>query len=1461
MTFANPAWWALLAVAVPLVLLFHARRRRDLTVASLLVWRRLPATTGAAPQPRRFPWRDPRLWAQLLAVVAAVAALARPTLGAAAEPVHWIVVVDASSSMNASDVPPSRFAAAVAAIEARWGSPQGRDRVSVVRAGPTASIVASRWPTGGELATAVAALPPADGAPDWLGAARRVAALAGDGPFRVVAFTDAYGAAAARAALDAVARPEGGDGSADVLVLGDALVNVGVGDVRAAPRGARPDQWTVTGRVATVGFAADETVRVVVGYRPFGGGAFLPWGGADVTLERDGSGAFEVPLDLPGTGELEVRGPAGDRLPGDDRAVLALRPEPVRIALVGPPDPALVRALAAIGGVEVFAADTLPDAADAPFFDLTIVTDPAAAGVPTTSTLWLGAVPEGAAEGGPLVAPLPVLEAGAHALVADVDPGAIALRRAQPLRLLDGAAPLLTAGEAVLGWARTTTAGRQVVLGFGLGDGDWAAQLSFPAFLAAVVDWAAPRAWSHDHGGCTVGAACPWPRAAFAGGWSLAGPDGARVVVPPAPRPTPGDPLAEAVWDEAWFDAGYRPERAGRYALERADGGYGLPVAAAPVGGAPAEGAGGAVPGAARPARDAGRGFAVAALVLLALDAALAAVARRAPSRRRSWRPAAWTAVAAAAWAAALGGVPLPAPENAGAVAWVRFLGGGAAVQDPGLAPGGWRSDVVAVRPAGAAASDGATRAGADGGAVAPDVPLAVEAALATPYGGGARRVVVEADAAATVAASDWVALAGRAAAAGVVLDVVPPSASATVAAGVDDAWTDLRVPTGVRAGAPFRLTARVAVPEGRGWTWRAELLAAPFAAGAPADRPTVAPTALAETAGVGPDDAVVELRAGEPGELRYRLTLTDADGGPLASTTVAVAVGPRVSVLVVAGDDAQGARLGAALAAQAIDARRTTPFRMPGSVDALAAYDAVLLVNVSASELFSAYQENLEAYVRERGGGLLVFGGPSAYGPGGYFRTPLEDLSPLSAQITEDAPEVALAFVLDRSGSMNAAVGPTTRMDVAKLATLGALELLGERSQAALIVFDAEAQVLLPFRSVQDVGAFERALASVRAAGGTSIYPGLVQALELMRATDAATRHVVVMTDGLSQEADFASVLADLRGLGIATSFVGVGDAADRRQLTTLANLSGGALHFALDFRALPSLLAQEALMLSATPIEERPTRAVPTGRAPGPLLDGVDVGALPLLGGYVRTTPKDEAQVHLAEPQEDDPLLASWRYGLGRVAAFASEADGPWAAAWTDADGYGRLWSQTVRWLAERPVRAPGSLQLAAVGRVLDVAVELEPAPGTGSAPVLVELLAADRRLASAPLDVPAGAARGVARFEIADGFAGDLTVRVAAAPAAGLPRALEATVAWPSVLAASPRAGVVALERLASATGGGVRAADALAWPEPARAFAWRPWVEAWLLLGLVAFLVALATGYGAWAAWTAALRRGR
>jgi hypothetical protein len=61
--------------------------------------------------------------------------------------------------------------------------------------------------------------------------------------------------------------------------------------------------------------------------------------------------------------------------------------------------------------------------------------------------------------------------------------------------------------------------------------------------------------------------------------------------------------------------------------------------------------------------------------------------------------------------------------------------------------------------------------------------------------------------------------------------------------------------------------------------------------------------------------------------------------------------------------------------------------------------------------------------------------------------------------------------------------------------------------------------------------------------------------------------------------------------------------------------------------------------------------------------VLPGVPLDSFPALTGYVATTPRAAADVVLKSPQ-GDPLLATWEYGLGRVVAWTSDAQGRWTA-----------------------------------------------------------------------------------------------------------------------------------------------------------------------------------------------------
>ncbi len=146
--------------------------------------------------------------------------------------------------------------------------------------------------------------------------------------------------------------------------------------------------------------------------------------------------------------------------------------------------------------------------------------------------------------------------------------------------------------------------------------------------------------------------------------------------------------------------------------------------------------------------------------------------------------------------------------------------------------------------------------------------------------------------------------------------------------------------------------------------------------------------------------------------------------------------------------------------------------------------------------------------------------------------------------------------------------------------------------------------------------------------------------------------------------------------------STVAIGDGADPVRLEEIARIGKGAFHATQDFKALPSILSQEALLLSGTPVEERLAQPSWVDRN-AEFFAGLP-DKLPPLAGYVLTTRKPQADLHLVvldEKQEPVPLLASWRYGNGRVVALTTQGAGVWTKEWQAMAEYPLLWSQTLR------------------------------------------------------------------------------------------------------------------------------------------------------------------------------------
>ncbi|MBN2361820.1 MAG: VWA domain-containing protein, partial [Deltaproteobacteria bacterium] len=166
--FLTPAALALLALAIPILLLWMLKlRRRDVTVASTLLWSRLVRDREA-----NAPWQRLRrnllLWLQLATLIALALALARPfrTVPAVAGGAV-VVVLDASASMQATDVAPSRFAVAQRAATDLVSGLGGDGLMTVIAAGAQPQVLAAATNDRAALRTAIDTARPEAGTADW----------------------------------------------------------------------------------------------------------------------------------------------------------------------------------------------------------------------------------------------------------------------------------------------------------------------------------------------------------------------------------------------------------------------------------------------------------------------------------------------------------------------------------------------------------------------------------------------------------------------------------------------------------------------------------------------------------------------------------------------------------------------------------------------------------------------------------------------------------------------------------------------------------------------------------------------------------------------------------------------------------------------------------------------------------------------------------------------------------------------------------------------------------------------------------------------------------------------------------------------------------------------------------------------------------------------------------------------
>ena len=473
---------------------------------------------------------------------------------------------------------------------------------------------------------------------------------------------------------------------------------------------------------------------------------------------------------------------------------------------------------------------------------------------------------------------------------------------------------------------------------------------------------------------------------------------------------------------------------------------------------------------------------------------------------------------------------------------------------------------------------------------------------------------------------------------------------------------------------------------------------------------------------------------AGEPGAINYRVEVrAERDSVPQNDSGAAlVLVGgpPRVLVLEQAPDE--GRLVAQALSERGLSVERRTVTGFPAA-DELAATDSLVLVDVEATQLTDAQVGSLQGFVRQLGRGLVTIGGENSWSLGGYRNSQLEELLPLESDIKDPRrrPSIAQVLAIDTSGSMSTchcagpgiqsdrlAQGPN-KTDISRAASAKAIEALSENDEVGVLAFNTSSQWVLPLQKLPSNEVVSSGLSRLHPTGGTAIPQAVETAVRDLQNSKAALKHIILFTDGWSQTTDLSQVARWVKEQGITLSVVATGEGTGT-ELARMADEGGGRFYAGTNLYKIPEIFMSEVTTATRRYINEGEFFPKVTGSSPA-------VGALtaaPPLLGYVGTSAKPTASVELSAGEFDDPLLATWRTGLGVATSWTSDAKARWAAPWVGWDGFADFWSDVVRQtLPAAPV--PGfSTQATPTEDGLEVVVESEdplPEGTTGTARVV--------------------------------------------------------------------------------------------------------------------------------------------
>ena len=386
------------------------------------------------------------------------------------------------------------------------------------------------------------------------------------------------------------------------------------------------------------------------------------------------------------------------------------------------------------------------------------------------------------------------------------------------------------------------------------------------------------------------------------------------------------------------------------------------------------------------------------------------------------------------------------------------------------------------------------------------------------------------------------------------------------------------------------------------------------------------------------------------------------------------VVVKGRPRILYVEGHSPSMEYLKKALAQEGLTADAGGVELLPSTVAQMDQYDALILSDVDPKAMSPQQMQTIETYVKDLGGGFIMVGGENTYGKDGYSRTPIEKILPVTFETKKRPPTIAMVAVVDVSGSMSGG-----QLTIAKEAAKAPLKALRNSDRFGLLSFNTGYNWVAPIQAAGNREAISSQIETLYAGGGTNVYVGLNAAYEALKDAPDEVKTVILLSDGITQQADFKGLSDNMVKAGINVSAISVGVRSNKELMADIAQWGKGRLYMIDSYERVPQIFIKETELALGKTLQEQPF--LPILKKNVSAFKGIDFATAPRLLGFVVTKAKPTAEILLTESWTDDPLLARWQYGLGKTVIFTSDVKARWATEWLGWSGYPKLWSQLVR------------------------------------------------------------------------------------------------------------------------------------------------------------------------------------